>query len=60
MTGKPFEQLLEEAITKPLGLNSTSLDAPDSSRGIIPEGFLGNLFELDVGTLKTSVCSRFL
>lgn len=38
MTGKPFETLLRDTVTGPLGMSVTGFTDPERSRGIIPVG----------------------
>ncbi|KAI9172555.1 Beta-lactamase-like protein [Paramyrothecium foliicola] len=54
ITGKPFDQLLTEQITGPLGLSSTGLVSPELSRASIPVGDASFIIDYDVGNLKPS------
>ncbi|KAI0022493.1 beta-lactamase/transpeptidase-like protein [Xylariomycetidae sp. FL0641] len=49
ITGKTFEQLLQETLVEPLGLNSTYLRAPEESKGVLPRSPAAAGWTFDLG-----------
>ncbi|KAL3954951.1 hypothetical protein ACCO45_010514 [Purpureocillium lilacinum] len=52
ITGKPFEQIIRDSITGPLGLSATGFQVPELSRGIIPVGIGASFFDLSIGNFN--------
>ncbi|KAJ6444019.1 beta-lactamase [Purpureocillium lavendulum] len=52
ITGKPFEQILHDSITGPLGLSAMGLQLPDLSKGAIPVGIGASFFAQDLGNFN--------
>jgi len=52
ITGRAFQDIVKDKITKPLRLNSTSFDAPNLSRAIVPVGMAADFLTLDISHFK--------
>ena len=48
VTGKPYAQILKESITQPLKLESTGMEFPGASRGVVPVGQGSFFYPLDL------------
>lgn len=53
ITGKNFDTLIHDSITKPLNLTSTGLTSPDLSNAIIPPGEAGVFMGYDIGNFNS-------
>jgi len=51
-TGKPFQDVIRDTITTPLGLKTTGFKAPPVSQAIIPAGKLSVWYDLDISHFK--------
>ena len=55
ITGKGFDEIIQDSIAGPLGLSATGIETPDLSKAVIPPGIAGVFMGFDIANFNSSV-----